>query len=140
MQDLPDFALVPPGKLRERLNDAVLRGTKTATSRLLVMDEMTGTPAEPEGTRMRLIDSRGEGVAVIEMLRTEVIPFGEVGEEVASREGEWLASVADWRAAHARFWASMAEDIRAHLSDDEWELTEETPVVVRFFAHIKEDQ
>lgn len=140
MEHLPSFELVPPGPLRERLNDAVLRGTKTATSRLAVMDRMAGTPAEPVGTRMRLLDSDLNTAAVVEITRTAVIPFGAVGTDVSEAEGEWLAKLEDWRAGHTRYWTSQLPEIRAYLSDDGWELTEDTLVVVRFFTHIKEDQ
>ncbi len=139
MEMLPAFELVPPGTLRDRLNDAVLRGAKTATSRLAVMDEMAGTPAEPAGTRMRLLDSRQRTAGIIEIVRVRVLPFGEVGADVSAAEGEWLAGVEEWRAAHLRYWGSRLPEIRAHLSDDGWRITEEAPVVVRFFRHVRED-
>lgn len=139
MDMLPAFELVPPGTLRDRLNDAVLRGAKTATSRLAVMDEMAGTPAEPAGTRMRLLDSQQRTAAIVEITRAVVLPFGEVGVDVSEAEGEWLADVEEWRAAHLRYWSSRLPEIRAHLSDDGWRITEETPVVVRFFRHVRED-
>ena len=137
---LPAFELVPPGVLRDRLNDQVLRGLKTATSRLLVMDKMSGTERESAGTRMRLLDSSGEQAAVIEIARTVIAPFGSIGAEVSEAEGEWLAEPAEWRAAHTRYWTSLLPGIRSFLSDDGWELTDETPVIVRFFHLIKEDR
>lgn len=140
MGSLPSFELVPPSALRERLNDAVLNGTKTATSRLVVMDRMSGTPTEPVGTRMRLLDSNLDTVAVVEITGTQVLPFGLIGADVAALEGEWLTGIEDWRAAHTRYWNSQKPHIRAYLSDDRWELTEDSLVIVRFFKLIQEDQ
>lgn len=140
LENLPAFELIEPGTLREKLNDAVLRGTKTATSRLLVLDEMAHCPAEPAGSRMRLLDSNSATAAIIEITRTLVLTLGEVGPEVAGAEGEWFANVDQWRTAHTRYWNSKLPDIRLHLSDDEWQINEETPVIVRFFTHIKEDR
>lgn len=140
MKHLPTFELVPPGTLREKLNDAVLRGTKTATSRLVVMDRMSGTPAEPPGTQLRLLDSNGNTAAVVEITHTAVLPFGAVGTDVSEAEGEWLSDIKQWRAAHNRHWTSQQSEIRAYLSDDGWELTEDTLVVVRFFKQVKDEQ
>ena len=140
MEALPSFELVPPGELRDRLNAQVLSGRKTATSRLAVMDELAGTPAEPAGTRLRLLDSDQRPIAVIEIERVLRAPFGGIGAEVSVAEGDWMADPASWRAAHTRYWTSMLPEIRSRLSDEGWALTEETPVVVRFFRLIKEDQ
>lgn len=139
-EELPALALVPPGNLRDHLNDQVLRGLKTATSSLVVMDNMAGTPAELPGTRMRLVGSQEETVAIVEIDRVYTQPFGEIGSEVSSAESEWMFDVADWRAAHTRYWTGKIPEIRAFLADNTWELTERTPVVVRFFSLIKEDQ
>nr|WP_243751844.1 ASCH domain-containing protein [Leucobacter weissii] len=133
---MPAFEPVPPGELRDRLNDAVLRGTKTATSRLAVMDEMAGTPAEPPGTRVRLLDSNGDAACILEIVGTRVLPFGDVGVDVSAAEGEWLAGLDDWRTAHTRYWTSRLPEIRAYLADEHWDLSWETPVVVRFFRRV----
>ncbi|MFA5607807.1 MAG: ASCH domain-containing protein [Leucobacter sp.] len=137
---LPALELVPPGDLRDRLNEQVLSGVKTATSRLVVMDAMAGIDPEPVGTRMALLGSDGEQLAVVEITRVFIAPFGTIGAEVSAAEGEWMVDPADWRAAHTRYWTAQIPAIRSHLLDEGWELTEETPVIVRFFCHIKEDE
>lgn len=137
---MPELALVPPGQLRDRLNDCVLRGVKTATSRLLVMDEMTATPAEAPGTRMRLLGSAGETAAIVEITETLVIRLRDVGAEISEQEGDWLTDPAQWRRAHERHWSSILPRIREHLADPTWSLDDETLVVVRFFKHIKEQK
>ena len=134
---LDDLELVPPGALRDRLVSAVLRGVKTATSRLAVLDEMTGTPAEPPGTRLRLLDSAGNAVAVVEIADSRVIPLGLVGDDVAAAEGDWFENAAAWRVAHERFWTSCLDDIHAFTGDASWAIDDASPVVVRFFEVIE---
>lgn len=136
-ETLPPFELVPPGRLRDALVDAVLRGVKTATSRLPVLDELTGTPPEPVGTRLRLLDSAGGTAAIVEIDGVREIPLAEVGDDVAHAEGDRFADAADWRAAHERYWSRYADEIRAHTGDGSWALRDDTIVVVRFF-HVVE--
>lgn len=134
MQDrLPPFELVPPGPMRDLLVDAVLRGVKTATSRLQVMDRMFGTPPEFPGTRMGLLNSSGESVATIVMRSVEQLALSEVGEGVAAAEGDWFDGVPAWRSAHERFWSSYLEAVREYVGDPHWSITDDTIVTVRFF-------
>lgn len=132
-ENLPPFELVPPGRLRDALVDAVLRGVKTATSRLPVLDELSGTPAEPAGTRLRLIDSAGGTAAIVEIDEVREIALAEVGDDVAHAEGDWFDDAAAWRVAHERYWSQLVDEIRAHTGDGEWALHDGTIVVVRFF-------
>ena len=131
--ELPALELVPPGPLRERLVDAVLRGVKTVTSRLLVMDERDATVWESPGTRLRLVDSEGTAVAVVEIEEIRILRLGDVGDDVAVREGDWFPDAAAWRVAHERYWTGQLESLRAFLDDPEWRFDATTPVVVRYF-------
>jgi len=104
-----------PGELRDRLVAAILSGEKTSTCGLYAEYEEEGArPPEP-GERQLVVDSEGRGVAVIEMLEARVIPIREVDLQFALDEGEGFGSVADWRAAHERFWRSYRED---EIDDD----------------------
>lgn len=83
IDELPELELVPPGRLRDTLLDAVIRGVKTATSRLEVMDLIGGMPAEAPGTRMLLRDSAGRPAAAVEITEVATAPLGEVTDRVA---------------------------------------------------------
>ena len=56
------------------------------------------------GDRFVLLDSQERGVAVIESVDVRIVRAGDVDEDFARAEGEGFESVADWRAAHERFW------------------------------------
>lgn len=135
--DLQPLELVPPGRLRDRLVDAVLRGVKTATSRLAVMDALDQQPQPRPGTRLRLVDSAGSTAAVVEVTHVRTVSFGLVGDDVAHAEGDWFADASEWRVAHELFWSRLVHDIRLGTGDPEWSIDDDTQVVVRFFRVVE---
>jgi uncharacterized protein YhfF len=99
-----------PGELRDRLVAAILEGEKTSTTGLYAEYEEEGaTPGAP-GARRLVLDSDGRAVAVIEITESRVVPVREIDLQFALDEGEGFRSVADWRAAHERFWDSYRDD------------------------------
>jgi len=63
-------------------------------------------------------------VAVVETTDLRVVTAAEVDIEFARDEGEGFETVADWRAAHERFWSGQA-------------VTDETPIVCERFRLIQ---
>ena len=45
--------------------------------------------------------------------------------------------MADWRAAHDRFWRSYAAEIRAYLDDPGWDVTDDTEFVAERFRLVE---
>ena len=88
---------------------AILAGDKTATSSLLVDWEADEEPLPTPGERMTVIDSSGAAVATIEIESVEIIRLGEADPALARDEGEGFESVAEWRAAHEKFWQGSTE-------------------------------
>jgi uncharacterized protein YhfF len=130
---LAEFAF--PGPLRDQLVAAILAGTKTATSGLLIEYENERESLPQIGRRAVVVDSEHRPVAVIETTEIRVIPAGAVDVEFARDEGEGFESVADWRRAHERFWQSA--EMRAALGDPAFVLTDETPIVAERFRLVK---
>jgi uncharacterized protein YhfF len=96
-----------PGPLRDKLVAAVLRGEKTATASLRLEYEPEGQYELPvPGSRSVVVDSDERPVALVETSEVRVVRSGDVDEQFAIDEGEGFESVADWRAAHERFWGS----------------------------------
>ena len=100
MTELPPFELgFPRTELRRRLVAAVLAGEKTATAGLAE----PGQAAPEPGTRYVLHDYDDEPVAIVEVTEGRILPAGEIDLQFARDEGEGFESVADWHAAHERF-------------------------------------
>ncbi|MGH8776342.1 MAG: ASCH domain-containing protein [Jiangellaceae bacterium] len=83
------------GPLRRRLTELVLRGSKHATAGLLAECALDGEEVERVGERLVLIDDAEQLVGLIEVVRVDVVPFGQVSWEFAEAEGEGYVDVGD---------------------------------------------
>lgn len=139
MSDTLSFGYDGDGGLGDRLLAAVLRSEKTATSSLAV-EYLSGEPLPRVGERLTLVDDGGRPRGVVETTRVTIIPLHLVGDDVAWDEGEGFADAAEWRQAHAGFWAEVAHLVRADAGDPGWQLRETEPVVVHWFRLLKADE
>jgi uncharacterized protein YhfF len=122
LDGLPACRFGFPGPQRDKLVAAVLRGEKTATASLRLEYAPHAEEELPRpGMRWAVVDSDDRPVAVIETTEVTVVRAGDVGEEFAHDEGEGFRTVADWRAAHERFWSSDAyrEEVGSVTLDDD---------------------
>ncbi|MEU5161869.1 ASCH domain-containing protein [Streptomyces sp. NPDC020875] len=118
-----------PGPLRDRLVGAIRDGTKTATTSLAAEYAAEDAPLPGVGDRSVVVDSDGRPVAVIEVTGVRVVPLGAVDLAHALAEGN--ADVAEWRAAHERFW--HGDGMRAALGDPGFTVDDTTGVVLERF-------
>jgi uncharacterized protein YhfF len=94
----------------DELGRLVRDGAKRATASLLRSYE-EGEPLPAVGDLSVVLGSGGEPLCVIRTTRVETRPFGEVDEAFAWTEGEGDRSLAYWREAHLRFFASEGYDV-----------------------------
>lgn len=125
---LPPAEFAFPGPLRDALNAAILRGTKTATTSLLREYQQEQEPLPVPGRRQHLIGSHGAPVGVIETTGCRVLPLAQVPWEHACGEGEGYADLADWRRGHEEFWHSAP--FREAIGDPGFRVTGQTLVVL----------
>ncbi|MFJ1760406.1 ASCH domain-containing protein [Amycolatopsis sp. NPDC088138] len=124
-----------PGPLRDKLVAAILDGTKTTTSALVVGYEADGEAPPVAGERELVVDSADRGVAIIEIREVRVIPLSEVDLAHAVGEGEGFTTVAEWRADHTSFWHTA--EVRAELEDPEFTVDDTTPIVATRFTLVE---
>lgn len=132
---LPPYLLGFPGPLRDRLVAAVLSGAKTSTTGLLPEYEAEGEPLPEAGQRAVLVDSAERPVAVVEVTGVRVVRLADVDLRHALDEGEGYGSVAEWRAAHERFWHSAP--VRDALGDPAYTVDDDTQVVAERFQVVE---
>ena len=130
---LAEFAF--PGPLRDELVAAILTADKTATTALLEEYEREGEPLPRVGDHGVVVDSQLKPVAVIETTDVRVVRAADVDLQFAIDEGEGFTSVADWRAAHERYWHS--EEMRAALGEPPINVTDDTLVVAERFRIVE---
>ena len=131
LDDLPVAEFAFPGPLRDRLVAAILSGTKTSTSGLLLAYELENEPLPEVGQLSAVLDSAGRRVAVIEVTEVRVVRLAEVDLQHALDEGEGYESVGEWRCGHEEFWHSA--EVRAEMGDPNFTVDDDTPVVLERF-------
>ena len=89
-------------------------GPKRATTARLDSFDAEGEPLPVVGGYSVILDGAGQPV-IIRTTQVDTMPFGEVDEEFAWVEGEGDRSLAYWRAAYERFFASEG----APIADDD---------------------
>jgi uncharacterized protein YhfF len=119
--------------LRRQLVDAVIRGEKTSTTSLLDEYEREGEELPKIGDRTVVLDYEDRPVAVIETTEVRVLPISEIDSRFARDEGEGYETVAEWRAAHERFWLPYVERVRTETGDPTWGIDDTTQVVAERF-------
>lgn len=133
IKSLPIAEFAFPGRLRDKLVAAILDGSKTSTTSLLVEygDEELPQP----GARQVVVDSDSKPVCVIETTGVRVARLADVDDQFARDEGEGFAGYSDWRVGHERFWHSTA--MREELGDPEFTVTDDTLVVLERFTLVR---
>ena len=138
-EELPVAEFAFPGPLRDQLVAAILAGGKTTTTGLAVEYQTGGgEPLPRPGQRYAVIDSAGHRVAPIETTAVRELRLGDVDLAHVLGEGEGYTSVAQWRAAHERFWHSA--QMRDELGDPQFTVSDDTLVVAEEFRLVESRQ
>ena len=87
----------------DALAQLTLAGVKTATSSALPLYQLEGEPLPEAGAYSVILDSRNQAVCVIRTERVALVPYRDVTEEHARREGEGDRSLAFWRQVHKAY-------------------------------------
>ena len=112
-----DFDSWAFGDDADELACLVLKGIKTATASAYPLYELEGEELPREGQYSVILDSRKEAVCIIRTTRVFAVPFSDVDERQARKEGEGDRSLAYWRKVHKRFFRD--EMVEASLTFDE---------------------
>lgn len=118
--------------MRDRLVDAVLNGTKTATSSLLSEWQAEHEELPHVGERQVVVNSADQPVAMIEVVGVDIFRLGDADLELAIAEGEGFRSVDDWREAHEEFWIEGGD--MPPRTARRWRLDDDTEIVVERFC------
>lgn len=86
----------------DELAALTVAGIKTATASAHPFYEYENCALPKPGDHSVILNTSGSAVCVIQTTRVTVVPFLEVSEEQAYKEGEGDRSLAFWREAHAK--------------------------------------
>ena len=88
------------GMEADYLAELVLMGQKTATSSAFDLYAVGDEPLPKENELSVILDSKENAICIIETTKVEVIPFKEVSEDHAYKEGEGDRRLTYWRELH----------------------------------------
>ncbi len=92
------------------LAQLVLEGKKTATASAYPMYEQDDLPLPQVGEYDIILDGEDNAVCIVRTTNVYVVPFDEVSEDHAAREGEGDRSLAYWRRVHEAFFREELEE------------------------------
>src|SRR5215216_6675399 len=95
---------------RRALVDAILSGRKTATAGLVDEYEGRGVDLPCAGERFVVLDVSDAPAAVIETTEVRLLAMADIDLEFVLAEGAGYASIAEWRADHARVFAGPVDN------------------------------
>lgn len=124
-----DYEAWPYGADPDTLAELTRTGVKTATASAGVCYEIEGEPLPQAGEYSVILNSREEAVCVIRTTKVYTVPFHQVSEEQAYREGEGDRSLEYWRRVHEDFF-------RRELAEAGLEFSLDMPVVCEEFEMV----
>lgn len=119
------------GSASDELAHLVEIGTKTATSSAYPLYELKNEPLPLSGAYSVILDSKGNAVCVIKTSKVSIVPFDEVTEDHAYKEGEGDRSLSYWREVHEKFFTKALNRVGLNFSFDINIVCEEFSVVYK---------
>ncbi len=101
----------------DRLAYLTLNGIKTATASAYPLYEAENEPLPKAGELSMVLDGNGNPVCIIQCTKVSVVPFCQVTQEHAWKEGEGDRSLKYWSEVHEAFFSK--ELMAAGLQFDE---------------------
>lgn len=111
------------------LTELVIKGIKTATSSLDLLYE--NEPLPKKGDYSVIVDDNGSAKCIIKTRKVDVVPFNEVTEEHAFREGEGDRKLETWREVHKSFFKRCLEEKGRNFDENMLVVCEQFEVVYK---------
>lgn len=119
------------GAAPDELAELVLRGIKTGTASAYPLYEAENEALPKAGNYSVILDSKDEAVCIIKTTKVTIVPFREVSEEHARKEGEGDGSLEYWRKVHVEFFRKEMSETGKLFHEDMPVVCEEFELVYR---------
>ena len=93
----------------DTLSSLVLEGKKTATASAYPLYGKENEKLPEKGDYSVILDGKGNGVCIIRTDKVSVVPFSDVGEDHAYKEGEGDRTLEYWHLVHKEFFTECME-------------------------------
>jgi len=116
-------------KNANELAKLTLKGIKRATTSLKYWYEIENETIPEVGDLNIITDWEGNPVCVIKNIKVSIIPFKDVDEDFAYREGEGDKSLKHWRDVHIEYFTKELKELGIEFNEDMLVVCEEFDVV-----------
>jgi len=106
----------------------VKKGIKKATASLHCLYEIENEPIPKVGDYIIITNWKGMPQCIIQITSINIIPFKEVTEEFAAKEGEGDKTLSFWRKVHRKFFTLELKEHNKKFSEDMLVICEEFEV------------
>lgn len=117
------------GEAPDQLADLVLHGEKTATASAYDLYQIEKEPLPQVGEYSIILNSHDEAMCIVQTTKTSVVPFCEVTQQHAFKEGEGDKSLSYWRDVHEKFFTEELQEVGLYFDENMLVLCEEFQVV-----------
>lgn len=115
----------------DHLAHLVLKSQKTATSSAYPLYEIENEPIPKENEYSVILDSNDNAVCIIKTIKVDIVPFDQVSDQHAYKEGEGDRSLSYWREVHEKFFTQCLAEVGLKFTPDMKVLCEEFVVVYK---------
>ena len=113
------------------LSDLVIKGIKTATSSNYIFYEIENEAIPQVGEYSIILDSNDNAKCIIQTTKVYIVPFSQVSEEHAYKEGERNRTLEDWIDIHRNFFSNELKEIGKEFDEEMLVVCEEFKVVYK---------
>ena len=106
------------GVAANKLADLTNRGIKTATASAYVLYEIDEEELPKENSYSVILDEDDNAICIIKTTKVYVVPFNQVSEDHAYKEGEGDRSLNYWRKVHKEFFTPQMEEAGLSFTED----------------------
>lgn len=118
------------GEEQDKLAGLVVDGVKTATSSAYAVYLAENEPVPEAGSYSVILDSKNEAVCIVRTTKVEIVPYRQVTEEFARKEGEGDRSLEYWRSVHEDFFTRELQAVKMRFTDEILVVCEEFELVM----------
>lgn len=119
------------GVIPDELAELTLQGIKTATASAYELYAIDNDPLPPVNGFNIILDSKDEAVCITKTTKVSIVPFLEVSEEHAFKEGEGDKSLESWRKEHTELFTQWYEEENLVINENIPVVCEEFKVVYK---------
>lgn len=128
---ISDYDMWSFGVDADNLANLVAIGDKTATSSAYPLYELENEPLPTIGCYSIILDSKDNAVCIIQTKKVTVVPFNNVSEEHAYKEGEGDKSLTFWKKVHEKFFTECLSQVGLRFTPAMKVVCEEFKVVYK---------